>query len=136
MRVASRQASTRFACRRWHSTSHWVATPEPWLTSQSLCSCSCQPLSAFPQDAGGRILSKAAVAGINGVTVDAFDVTNSTFDFAWNGTQAGFASQAQARLAFLDALRNVRDFISYLTFMAHRLPAASMASAPCKPCKA
>jgi hypothetical protein len=42
------------------------------------------------------------------VTVDAFDVTNSTFDFAWNGTQKGFESQAQARLAFLDALANVR----------------------------
>ena len=39
--------------------------------------------------------------------MDAFDVTNSTFDFAWNGTQKGFESQAQARLAFLEALANV-----------------------------
>jgi hypothetical protein len=60
------------------------------------------------QDAGGQILSKAAVAAIPGVTVDAFDVTNSTFDFAWNGTQKGFDSQAQARLAFLEALSDVR----------------------------
>ena len=47
------------------------------------------------------------MAATPGVTVDAFDVTNSTFDFAWNGTQKGFESQAQARLAFLQALSNV-----------------------------
>lgn len=34
-------------------------------------------------------------------------MTNSTFDFAWNGTQKGFETQAQARLTFLDALANV-----------------------------
>lgn len=61
----------------------------------------------LPQDAGGMILSEAAVKNISGVTVDAFDVTNSTYDFAWNGTQKGFESQAQARLAFLTALQNV-----------------------------
>jgi hypothetical protein len=52
------------------------------------------------------------VAATPGVTVDAFDVTNSTFDFAWNGTQKGFESQAQARLAFLEALSNVRHLMN------------------------
>lgn len=56
------------------------------------------------------MVSKQAIAAIPGVTPDAFDVTNSTFDFAWNGTQKGFESQAQARLAFLDALANVSIF--------------------------
>lgn len=58
------------------------------------------------QDAGGMMLDQAAVAMVEGVTVDRF--SNSTLDFAWNGTQKGFDTQAAARRAFLGVLAGVR----------------------------
>ncbi len=50
-------------------------------------------------------LSEAEVAAVTGVTVDAFSET--TYDFAWNGTQKGFATKAAARAAFLKVLSRV-----------------------------
>lgn len=57
------------------------------------------------QDAGGMMLDQAAVAMVEGVTVDQF--SNTTLDFAWNGTQKGFDTQAAARRAFLGVLAGV-----------------------------
>lgn len=57
------------------------------------------------QDAGGVNLVQADVAKMKGVTVDGF--SNDTLDFAWNGTQKGFATEALARAAFVTALSKV-----------------------------
>ncbi len=60
------------------------------------------------QDAGGKLLSEKAVAAVKGVKVDT--LSNSTYDFAWAGTQKGFPSQAAARTAFLDVLSGVSPY--------------------------
>lgn len=57
------------------------------------------------KDAGGVNLVQADVAKAKGVTLDSF--SNTTLDFAWNGTQKGFSTQAEARAAFAQALSKV-----------------------------
>mmetsp|Transcript_1782 Transcript_1782/g.5178 ORF Transcript_1782/g.5178 Transcript_1782/m.5178 type:complete len:532 (+) Transcript_1782:252-1847(+) len=80
--------------------SHFVFDPDEYYQ------ISFSPYKAqYTEDAGGMMLDQAAVAMVEGVTVDQF--SNTTLDFAWNGTQKGFDTQAAARRAFLGVLAGV-----------------------------
>ncbi|PRW56963.1 flagellar associated [Chlorella sorokiniana] len=57
----------------------------------------------FTQDAGGAMLDREAVSGIKGV--QAIDTAAEFLTFTWDGSEGSFPTQAEAKAAFLEALK-------------------------------